>query len=158
LWYAEKTFCIHYVSPFFTNPLKEITKSPVYYFNDLGLRNYTLGQMGNLNVNSQFGFVFQNFVYNMLKEHIRGENQTIHFWRTTDKAEVDFVINKQTELLPVEVKYGKISKPTVSRSFRSFIEKYQPKEAIIINRNFETEITINQTVVKFMPFYTYFLR
>jgi uncharacterized protein len=158
LWYAEKTFCINYVSPFFTNPLKEITKSPVYYFNDLGLRNYALGQMGNLDLNSQLGFVFQNFVYNMLKEQNRWKNQTIHFWRTTDKAEVDFVVKKQTAPLPIEVKYGEISQPTISRSFRSFIEKYQPKEAIIINRNFETEITINQTTVKFIPFYKYFLR
>ena len=158
LWYAEKTFCINYVSPFFTNPLKEITKSPVYYFNDLGLRNYALGQMGNLNFNSLLGFVFQNFVFNLLKEQSRGQAQTIHFWRTTDKAEVDFVINKQTEQLPIEVKYGNITKQTISRSFRSFIEKYQPKEAILINRNYEAEITINQTIVKFIPFYKYFYK
>lgn len=114
--------------------------------------------MGNFNLNSQLGFVFQNFVYNMLKEHNRWKNHSKHFWRAPDKAEVDFVVNKQTELLPIEVKYGEISQPTISRSFRSFIEKYQPKEAIIINRNFESEITINQTTVKFTPFYKYFLQ
>lgn len=153
LWYAEKTYCINYVSPFFTNPLKEITKSPVYYFNDIGLRNYTIGQMGNLNLNNQYGFVFQNFVYNMLKEFIKWKSWSLHFWRTTDKAEVDFVINKQTELLPIEVKYGIISVPTISRSYRSFIEKYKPKEAWLINRNFEYTIKINETDVKFIPFF-----
>lgn len=156
LWYAEKTFSVNYVSPFFTNALKEITKSPVYYFNDLGLRNYALGQMGNLSLNSQLGFVFQNFVFNLLKELTRNQAQTINFWRTTDKAEVDFVLNKQTELLPIEVKYGEITKPSISRSFRNFINKYQPKEAVLINRNFETETTVNKTVVKFIPFYKYF--
>jgi len=157
LWYAEKTFCINRVSPFFTNIRKEITKSPVFYFNDIGLRNYALGQMGNLSLNSQLGFVFQNFIYILLKEQTRQQNQTINFWRTTDKAEVDFILNKQTEQLPIEVKYGDLKKPTISRSFRSFIEKYQPKEALIMNRSFESEITINKTRVKFIPFYKYFL-
>ncbi len=157
LWYAEKTFSIHYVSPFFTNPLKEITKSPVYYFNDIGLRNYALEQMGNLSLNNQLGFVFQNLVFNLLKEKISWKNQSIHFWRTTDKAEVDFVINQQTGYLPIEVKYGEITQPTISRSFRSFIEKYHPKEALIINRNFDAQININDTLIRFIPFYKYFL-
>lgn len=42
--------------------------------------------------------------------------------------------------------------PTISRSFRSFIEKYNPKEAWLINRNFEYTITINQMKFKFLPF------
>ncbi len=153
LWYAEKTFCINYTSPYYTNPLKEITKSPVYFFTDIGLRNYAIGMMGRLNLNQHFGFVFQNFVYNALKELLRWKNQKIHFWRTTDKAEVDFVINKQTDLLPIEVKYGEINKTTISRSFRNFIEKYKPKQAIIINRNYAAKEIIDDTEVIFLPFY-----
>ena len=40
IWYLEKTFIIESVTPFYRNVRKEITKSPVVYFNDLGLRNY----------------------------------------------------------------------------------------------------------------------
>ncbi len=153
LWYAEKTFCIDYLPPFYTNKVKEITKSPVFYFNDLGFRNYAINLMGNLNLTEQYGFVFQNFVYLLLKNYIRWQNWTIHYWRTTDKAEVDFVINKNTSLLPIEVKYGNINKPTVSRSFRSFIEKYDPDEAWIINRGFKYDFKINNTQVSFIPFF-----
>ncbi len=153
LWYAEKTFSIHYVSPYYTNNIKEITKSPVYYFNDIGMRNYSINLMGNLTVSRQYGFVFQNFVYLLLKDYAKWKNWTIHYWRTTDKAEVDFIINKSNELLPIEVKYGKISKPSISRSFRSFIEKYKPERAWVINTNFETEIKINKTSISFLPFY-----
>ncbi len=154
LWYAEKTFCIHYISPFFTNAMKEITKAPVYYFNDLGLRNHALGQMGKLTLNQQFGFVFQNFIFHLLKDELKWKNQSIHFWRTTDKAEVDFVINPNGDtILPIEVKYGIIKKPSVSRSFRSFINKYAPTEALIVNRNYAEDIRINDTIVKFLPFY-----
>ncbi len=154
LWYAEKTFCIHYVSPFFSNAIKEITKAPTYYFNDLGLRNYALGQMGKLTLSLHLGFVFQNFIYHILKEELQWKNHTIHFWRTTDKAEVDFVIHKENNnLLPIEVKYGLINKPAISRSFRSFIDKYHPGEALIVTRNLETEMSVNKTTVRFLPFY-----
>jgi len=153
LWYAEKTFCIQYVSPFYTNSLKEITKSPIYYFTDIGLRNFALGQMGNLIIPNQFGFVFQNFIFNSLKFKALKENLNVHFWRTKDKAEVDFVLSNHQTRIPVEVKYGNIKRTTVSRSFRSFIEKYQPAEAWFISRNFEAREKINNTIVKFIPFY-----
>jgi uncharacterized protein len=153
LWFAEKTFSISYVSPFYTNKIKELTKSPVYYFNDLGFRNYAINQMGNLTMNQQYGFVFQNFIFLILKEYIKWKNWSIHYWRTTDKAEVDFIINKTNDILPVEVKYGGFSKPSISRSFRSFIEKYNPQNAWIVNRNFEAELKINSTTVSFIPFY-----
>jgi predicted AAA+ superfamily ATPase len=153
LWYAEKTFCIYWVTPYFSNALKEITKSATCYFNDLGFRNYPIGQMGNLQINQQMGFVFQNFIFLILKEYTRWKNCSINYWRSTDKAEVDFVLNFTTSVIPVEVKYGTIKKPTVSRSFRSFIEKYAPAEAWIINLDFESEMTINSTKVIFKPFY-----
>ncbi len=153
LWYAEKTFSISQITPWYSNTLKEITKSPVYYFHDMGLRNYSVNLMGNMELNQQYGFVFQNFVWLLLKDMLRWKNHTLHYWRTTDKAEVDFVISKHDSVLPVEVKYGIMDKPAVSRSFRSFIEKYNPPEAWLVNRNFEHEITINQTRVMFLPFY-----
>lgn len=154
LWYAEKTFCIHYVSPFFRNSLKEITKSPIYFFNDLGFRNYSLDMMGKLTLNEQLGFNFQNLIFNMLRNALRWKNHVIHFWRTNDKAEVDFVINTENNnLLPIEVKYGTINRPTVSRSFRSFIEKYAPAKGLIVNRGLEETVSIDQTQVTFLPYY-----
>jgi len=42
LWYAEKTFSIRIITPFFKNKHKEITKAPVVYFYDNGMRNFAL--------------------------------------------------------------------------------------------------------------------
>ncbi|MGD9991912.1 MAG: ATP-binding protein [Salinivirgaceae bacterium] len=153
LYYAEKTFCINYVSPYFTNPLKELTKSPTYYFSDIGLRNFALGQMGTLSLPNQLGFVFQNFVFNLLKTKFNQSHTTLHYWRTTDKAEVDFVVKRPSAILPIEVKYSELNTQTISRSFRSFIAKYKPAEAWIINRNFESELKIDETNIRFLPFY-----
>lgn len=153
LWYAEKTFSLQRITPYSTNLNKEITKAPQYYFTDIGLRNHAVGMMGNVQMGNQIGYVFQNLVYNTLKEYVAWKGWSIHFWRTTDKAEVDFIINKKYKVLPVEVKFGKISSPTISRSFRSFLNKYHPPEAWLISPYYENEITINDTVVKFLPFY-----
>jgi uncharacterized protein len=153
LWYAEKTFSIQRITPYYSNRTKEITKAPVYYFTDIGLRNFAIGLMGNLVDNNQKGFVFQNLVHQLLKEHITGTGWSLHYWRTTDKAEVDFIIDKKNQVLPVEVKYGTIKQLTISRSFRSFIEKYNPVEAWLITPSTLAETIINNTTVRFLPFY-----
>ena len=153
LWYAEKTFIIHRLTPYFRNVRKEITKSPVIYFYDLGLRNYALGLFGKVEFSPDIGFLFQNFVFNIIKEKFRFTGASVHFWRTKDKAEVDFVINFGEEIIPIEAKYKKLKEPTVERSLRSFVEKYHPKEAWIINLALEYEVKIDKTIVKFLPFY-----
>jgi hypothetical protein len=156
LWYAEKTFIIKRISPFFRNKKKEITKSPVFYFYDLGLRNYTLDLLGNINQPSNYGFLFQNLIINMLQEKFLFSGTAIHFWRTTDKAEVDFVISKGMECIPVEVKYKSLKSPEITRSLRSFINKYDPKIAYIINLNLNTDIMINSTMIKFLSIFDLF--
>jgi len=153
LWYAEKTFVIKKLTPYFRNIRKEISKSPVVYFYDLGLRNYALGLFGNLSIPEQKGFVFENFVFNVLQEESKFTGAKLHFWRTTDKAEVDFVVDFSREVLPIEAKYKKFTQPKISRSLRSFIEKYKPKKAFVINRNFSGTIKIDTTKVVFQPFW-----
>jgi len=156
LWYAEKTFVIKTISPYFTNSLKEITKSPSVYFYDLGLRNFALGLFGNINNPDDLGFIFQNFIGNILQEKIKWSGKNLHFWRTLDKAEVDFVINAGKKTLPIEIKYSFFVKPEIEKSLRSFIQKYNPEEAWVINLNLDKEIKVDNTIVKFLPFYFLF--
>ena len=132
---------------------KEITKSPVIYFYDLGLRNYALGLFGNLFATSEVGFVFQNFVLNLLKETLRFSSAEIHFWRTKDKAEVDIIIDLGKKFVPKEVKFRKLKKPEIGRALRNFIMTYQPEYAWIINLSFKAKIKWNNTEVQILPFY-----
>lgn len=153
LMYAEKTFVIKKVTPYFSNLRKEISKSPMVYFTDLGLRNYSLGLFGRISLLSEMGFLFQNLVFHLLQEKWRYEGGSIHFWRTKDRAEVDFVINIGKTVLPVEVKCRELKEDAVSRPLRNFIAMYHPKEAWIVNLGFKKEIKIEKTVVRFIPFY-----
>jgi len=155
LWYMQKTFLIEKVTPYFKNIRKEITKSPIYYFCDLGMRNYALGNFGSVPVNNEMGFLFQNFIYRLVRSKTENSSTQVHFWRTTDKAEVDFVLDKLSEVVPIEVKYKKLTELTVTRSFKSFVSKYRPKLGYLIHIGEEGERTVGDTNVSFLPYYKF---
>lgn len=153
LWYLQKTFILRKITPYFRNTRKEITKSPIFYFYDLGLRNYSLGEFGRLTMPQDLGFNFENFIFNILKEKLRYSSAQIHFWRTKNGAEVDFIINFGKNILPIEVKYKNLTKPEMTRSLKSFIKKYRPEKVLMINLELKKEIYLDKTKVNFMPFY-----
>ena len=66
------------------------------------------------------------------------------YWRTTSKAEVDFVVDG----IPVEVK---TSSPKISRSLRSFISSYSPKTAILLSWKKIGVERIDGTSIYFIP-------
>ncbi|OIO45162.1 ATPase [bacterium (Candidatus Gribaldobacteria) CG10_big_fil_rev_8_21_14_0_10_37_21] len=153
LWYLEKTFVLKRVDPFFRNIRKEISKAPVYYFNDLGLKNYALNEFGNALNFQNAGFLFENFVYKLIQEQTQDSSAKINFWRTTDKAEVDFVLNFGKEIVPIEAKYSHLKEPTLTRSLRGFIEKYRPKRVFVVNLSLNQKIKIDGSEINFTPFY-----
>lgn len=153
LWYCQKTFLLELISPFARNIRKEISQSPVSYFHDLGLRNYSLGQFGYLNNPSEMGFVFENFVYLILKTSLTQNFSSLHFWRTKDKAEVDFIIEQGNDVIPVEVKFKKLKREEITRSLRSFISKYNPPRAYCVNLDFFKEVELGSTKLVFVPYH-----
>ena len=54
------------------------------------------------------GFVFQNFVFNVLKTNALFSGAKINYWRTKEKAEVDFILSLGDKVVPVEAKYTNI--------------------------------------------------
>lgn len=141
---------LYIIKPFFTNKAKELTKSPVCYFKDLSLKNYASGEFGNVN---DFSFLFQNFVYINLYYLSKKYNFSIHYWRTKDKAEFDFILRKGIDYIPIEVKYTNLKKFKITKALRSFIQMYQPKEAIVVNSLSKHKEKLDKTKVKIIPFY-----
>ncbi len=153
LWYCQRIFIFDVVSPFARNVRKEITRSPVAYFWDLGLRNYSLGLFGHLGSPSECGFVFENLVFLLLKEQTRLGPLSLHFWRTKDKAEVDFVVERGERITPIEVKFKSLRRPEIPRALYSFIEKYEPPEAYVVNLDYCSTQEIGKTTLVFLPYY-----
>jgi len=69
---------------------------------------------------------------------------------TKSKAAVDFIIEDQGDVIPLEVKTT-LNKPSVSRSFRSFLEKYQPPRGLITSQQLYDDIRVNDIPVSFVP-------
>ncbi|MDR2540902.1 MAG: DUF4143 domain-containing protein [Candidatus Peribacteria bacterium] len=93
------TYVINLVPPYFTNIRKELSKMPKIYFNNLSLVNYFTGNViSNLDVIE--GSFIENFVYNILKGYGK-----LKYYRTVSNAEIDFILENDQELLPIEVKF-----------------------------------------------------
>lgn len=153
LWYLEKTFILKKLTPFYSNLRKEITKMPIYYFSDLGMRNFAINQFDNQERLIQSGFLFQNFIYQVISEKLDFTSASLHFWRTQDKTEVDFVIKTGSEIIPLEIKFRHLDRPVIPRALISFINKYKPKKAYLVNLNFEKSISIEKTKLFFIPYW-----
>ena len=91
----RKTFHIHITRPFYRNLKKELTKMPIAYFNDLGMRNILLNQFQTVEFRIDKGELIENFVFLQLRNKYTPEE--IRFWRTADGNEVDFVVSTEFE-------------------------------------------------------------
>lgn len=154
LWYLEQTFILKRLTPYYRNIRSEITKAPIYYFYDTGLRNYLLGLFGiPIIPGALSGHLFENIIFNILRQIDQYASTHIHFWRTRDNAEVDFVLEKGTEFIPIEAKYTEMEKPEITRSYRSFLARYKPKVGYIVHLGNETRIQVDYTTVYLIPYY-----
>ena len=81
---------------------------------------------------SEFNGAFtENFVANEIKK-INEEN--LYYWTSKHDAEVDFILQNQNKLYPIEVKSGMSRN---KKSLRSYADKYKPEKLIRISpRNF----------------------
>lgn len=120
----EKSYLICRILPFYTNKKKEIVKQPKLYFVDTGLRNIIVKRFdGNLD-----GKSFENYVLTELLKM----GFTPKYWRTKTKTEVDFIVESDNKIIPIEVKIQtKIGK--IEKSLRAFIDYYKPNKAVIVS-------------------------
>lgn len=117
IYLMKKSFIVELVTPFFGNIRKELTKMPKIYFNDNGLRNALLNNFDRIDDRLDRGELLENYVYNRLKR--KHKTDTIHFWRTADGNEVDFIaLETLAKGKAYEVKYNDIQfKPSKYKKF-----------------------------------------
>ncbi len=124
----ESTFILSLLPPYFTNRRKEVTKSPKVYFLDNGIRNYLLGDLAQSELRGDIGKLLENLVYTGFVKRM-GELDRLHFWRTQNGAEVDFVLERATRLFPIEVKW----RAGHSRALGSFMQRYGVERGYVVH-------------------------
>ncbi|MDH3973344.1 MAG: ATP-binding protein [Deltaproteobacteria bacterium] len=110
-------FIIHLLQPHHANFSKRLIKSPKLYFLDTGLLCYLLRLRGpgDIAAHPLRGMIFETFVISELYKNFahKGETPPLYFWRDRTGHEVDVVIDRGSDLLPLEIKSGE----TVDGSF-----------------------------------------
>ncbi|MEA2104844.1 MAG: AAA family ATPase [Candidatus Cloacimonadota bacterium] len=114
----ERSFHISKILPFYRNVEKELRKMPKIYLNDLGLRNYFLGNFKPISLRNDRGDLLENFVFRRFYDFYPVDD--IRFWRTQKKQEVDFIIQ---ESKAYEVKF---SEKTFNPKKYSYFKKQYP--------------------------------
>jgi hypothetical protein len=117
----------------------ELTRTPKAYFVDNGIRNHLVHSFRSPSERVDSGRTVENWVFGELRKTLP-LGMDIHFWRSTSKAEVDFVVDTGSGVVGLEVKAGTPGRPSMRRSARSFIQAYQPKHFLIVStRRFDRQ-------------------
>ncbi|MCS7105920.1 MAG: ATP-binding protein [Candidatus Aenigmarchaeota archaeon] len=138
------TYIITIIFSFHKSLSTELKKARKVYFLDTGLRNSIINNFLPLESRTDKGSLLENFVLNELKANF-GDN--IRYWRTTGKAEVDFVLTVGENIIPIEVK----SEPKLRKGFLSFLNTYKPDRALVVTeRDFKIQ-KLGKTLTAFIP-------
>lgn len=146
----ENTFIIKRLPPFFRRKKREVVKMPKVFFLDLGLRNLVVKQFGELNIRPDRGALVENFTFIHLSRELPILNE-LNFWRTKSGTEVDFVLQTEGTLLPIEVKYQAMNKASLPSALQSFLATYPVAQATVITKDYYDRINLCQTRVLFLP-------
>jgi predicted AAA+ superfamily ATPase len=145
----ESSHIVVALPPFAGGKRAEITSSPKLYWVDCGLRNHLVRDFRPLAARTDAGALLENWVFTELWKALP-ESATLHFWRSTSGAEVDFVITQGETLVAIEVKAGDLGRATIPRPLRSFVEAYRPVAALIVNRGLEHHDSLGSTSIQWL--------
>lgn len=92
------------------------------------------------------GGIYENFI----AEAFVKNGYSLHYYKPDDNSELEFLIEKDGEVVPVEVKAGN----TATKSLNQFIEKYEPSVSYkLISGNIgktDTKVTLPHYLVMFI--------
>ena len=137
----KETYLITILKPFYTNKNKELVKIPKIYFIDPGVRNYFINNFNKLNLRGDSGFLFENFVVvELMKKGFRN----LKFWQDKNQNEIDIILERDSILVPIEVKFKQNLKSSDFNGLKVFLKAY-PKTKITYLINLSTQKDIKKT-------------
>lgn len=117
----ETSHQVYLLKPYHSNITKRIVKTPKLYFHDTGLCAYLAGwtTVEALSRGTMAGAFFENYVLNEMTKSWwnAGKDIPIFFYRNKDGQEMDFIIELNRQIYPVEAKLGASPKKTWSKGF-----------------------------------------
>lgn len=146
----QGTFVLALVPPLSNNKAKELVKTNKFYLYDQGVVNTIIQDFRPLELRSDAGAIREAFVFWELTKRA-DVRYAIKYWRTADGKEVDFVLEKDRALLPIEVKSG--WKPgKVPPGLAAFFNYYpEVKDGVVLYDGPELTCSDGSHTVHFAP-------
>lgn len=132
----EKSFIVFRLRAFSRNLRKEISKSFKVYFYDLGIRNSLLQNYNNLDMRDDVGALWENFcIVERMKYNSSQQNLlNTYFWRTYTQKEIDYIEEKEGQIIGYEFKWGQAGKKYTAP--KEFIQSYKARVHKIDRNNY----------------------
>jgi uncharacterized protein len=99
----EQTYAVFPLGSYSRNLANELKKSRKYYLFDHGIRNMLIKDFSPWNSRADGGIMAESLVHASLRKRLKA-NESLHFWRTKQGDEVDFILCRDRLPIPIEVK------------------------------------------------------
>ncbi len=147
----EQTYVCYSLPSFSSNLANELKKSRKYYLYDLGIRNAILKNFEyDLDKRKDKGVLYESIIFLELLRKI-SPTTSLYFWRTKQKAEVDFVKVVNRRPVPIEVK-SSLKNPVIPDGMKAFLVRYpETPVGYVVCDQALGEVTYKRSVIKFIP-------
>lgn len=112
---------VYLLPPYYNNVTKRIIKTPKLYFLDTGLCAYLTGwdNPKSLEAGAMNGAILETYVFTeLLKSYWHNAKEpNIYFYRDRDGKEIDFLLEMNNTLYPIEVKKTMLPDKTMIKNF-----------------------------------------
>lgn len=130
----EKVFIIFRLPSFSRNLRSELKKSRKIYFYDNGIRNALIQNYIPLELRTDTGALWENFMVSERKKFIEYNDiySNTYFWRTHAQQEIDYIEERNGTLYAFEFKWNEKKAPKIPNSFAEaypyrYYRKYRHK-------------------------------
>jgi uncharacterized protein len=137
----QQGYIIFKLSSFSRNVRNEIKTNKKIYFYDNGVRNMVIGNFNPLDLRTDKGALWENFLISERMKQIEYKQSLsrTYFWRTKQQQEVDFVEENSGKIIGYEFKWNK---KKTSRLPKTFVESYNAESNLIDKDNFREFVII----------------
>ena len=137
----QKGYIIFKLGSFSRNLRNEIKMNKKIYFYDTGIRNMVIGNFNPLELRSDKGALWENFLISERVKQIEYKQSLAHtyFWRTKQQQEIDFVEEYSGKIYGYEFKWNNKKKVKLPKTFT---EAYNAESKVIDRNNFREFVKI----------------
>lgn len=139
----ESSYIVFRLQPYYRSFNKRVIKSPKLFFYDVGLLCNILGLNSEQAIknSNMYGAIFENLVVSEIKKNRLNRSQfgDMYYLRDSAGNEVDVVLEKDGDLVPIEIKSSAQTSRSDIKNLRWFQKFYRINNGLLINQNEESQ-------------------